>query len=111
MGAKLTREQLARRMEAARLYRDEGLSLTETSTLLGVSHKTVWRWCKALGVEMRPWGAHRPGLPCCERCEILLQDAEEGHCADCVWELAHPGRIRMLPSEMELMAEALEAAP
>lgn len=116
----LDREKL--RAEAVRLYCEEGLSLRLVGKRLGVHSATVADWLRKEGVKTRSLseatklgiakGRVKPGpapgrrrraagKPHCSRCTILLDEpSEDGLCADCRWEIAHPGQfLRFLSND------------
>ena len=87
--------------------------------MAGTTAYRVYRMMAERGVQQRTRGesvalarerARRADPLVCNRCEIGLKaTTKTGECTDCDWERAHPGRLRMMPSETELIAEALGA--
>ena len=96
MGKKLTREQAELRTEAARLYRDDGLSITHVAAQLGVSRTTIYRWLHAYNVPMRPIGGpygRRSAPP-------AAQGAE--------WEQERARQLSSMPRvEMDMILDAI----
>jgi hypothetical protein len=92
----LSRDELARHVEAVVLYRDRGWSCQEIGAYLGVNQTTVTKWLHAWGVEKRTAAETQtiqrrrqleatlpPGQMVCTECGGAAVETATGVCIDC----------------------------